>query len=180
MSQTLIKYMLFYRVLTYLLCLSLILSIVSAYSEDERTILIFMNNLLTICIFVTLSLKLKFRLQHLKAMKVDRGWPFVLEAVIKFVILIPQPTIWTLAHNNYLHLAILLRSGIIIKFFISHSIYCDERAYRIIKFNGLNASEHMFFAVKSLVESLNFAQILAIYFLSAFFFTHCLYLVSLD
>jgi hypothetical protein len=151
MSQTLIKYMLFYRVLTFLLSTSLVLSIVSTYTGNERIILIFMNNVLTICIFVTLALKLRFRINHLKAMKVERGWPFILEAVTKFMILIPQPTIWTLSRNNYLHLAMLLRLGIIIKFFISHSIYCDERAYRIIKFNGLNASEHLFFAVKSLV-----------------------------
>lgn len=56
----------------------------------------------------------------------------------------------------------MLRIFIIMKFLIESSVYYNVRAYRIININGLSAKEHFFFAVKSLVESLNFGQILAI------------------
>lgn len=65
--------------------------------------------------------------------------------------LIPHPTLWTQDHNHYFHLAIMVRVLILLKFLIYSSIYCDVRAYRIIKINGLNASEHFLFAIKSLV-----------------------------
>jgi hypothetical protein len=73
----------------------------------------------------------------------------------------------------------MLRIFIIIKFLIESSVYYNVRAYRIININGLSAKEHFFFAVKSLVESLNFGQILAIELFSVLFFTHCLYLVGI-
>lgn len=174
------KYMLFYRILAYLLAISIGLSVVTIYGGPERAILIFINNGITVCIFVAFFIKVRLHLNHLKAKKERIGLSFAFTTVIKILIMLPHPTMWTLGYNHYLHLAILLRIGIIIKFLINFSIYCDERAYRIIKLSGLNASEHLFFAVKSLVESLNFAQILIIYFISGLFFTHCLYLVSMS
>jgi hypothetical protein len=103
---------------------------------------------------------------------------FILTSTFTLLILLPQPTIWTTDFNHYLHLALLLRIWIVFNFLISYSPYCDERAYRIIKFNGLNGSDHLFFALKSIVESLNFAQILGIYVVASLFFAHCLNLVT--
>ena len=72
----------------------------------------------------------------------------------------------------------MFRIIIPLKYIIYSSVFCDVRAYRLITTNGLNSSEHFFFAVKSLVAEMSVVEILTIEFFSVIFFTNCLYLVS--
>ena len=87
-------------------------------------------------------------------------WEFV--DFIDLIIVFPHPTIWTEEYNDFLHLLVMFRILIPIKYLIYSSVYCDVRAYRLITTYGLNSSEHFFFAVKSLVAQLNVLQILTI------------------
>lgn len=151
MSQTFIKYMLFYRMQAYLIALSVLLSIISVYGGPQDDILIIINNAITMCILVSYLIKLKFYIAHTRSKKQHGNSVSKIRVIIQLIILTPHPTLWTQDYNNYLHLAIMLRVLVLLKFMIYSSIYCDVRAYRIIKINGLNASEHFFFAVKSLV-----------------------------
>lgn len=180
MSQAFIKYMLFYRIVSYLIALSLLLSITSVYGGLHESILILANNGITLSILVASSVKLKLYIVYIRSKKEIMDTMSILHIGLEILILIPHPTIWTTEHNSILHLLVMLRIFIIIKFLIESSVYFNVRAYRIININGLNAKEHFFFAVKSLMESLNIGQILAIELFSVLIFTHCLYLVGLE
>lgn len=172
--------MLFYRIVSYLIALSLLLSITSVYGGLHESILILANNGITLSILVASSVKLKLYIVYIRSKKEIMDTMSILHIGLEILILIPHPTIWTTEHNSILHLLVMLRIFIIIKFLIESSVYFNVRAYRIININGLNAKEHFFFAVKSLMESLNIGQILAIELFSVLIFTHCLYLVGLE
>lgn len=69
MSQTFIKYMLFYRMQAYLIALSVLLSIISVYGGPQDDILIIINNAITMCILVSYLIKLKFYIAHTRSKK---------------------------------------------------------------------------------------------------------------
>lgn len=180
MSRSFIKYMLFYRIMAYLIAFSLIISMLEVHGNSHHFFLTLANNAITFSILLSGLIKLSLYSNHLVSKKQSISTMNLAHIIIEIFIIVPHPTIWTQQSNYILHLLLTLRVAIIIKYKIQSSIYCNVRAYRIININGLNASEHFLFAVKSLVESLNFAEILSIQLASAIFFTHCLYLAGLS
>ena len=69
MSQAFIKYMLFYRIVSYLVALSLLLSILSVYGGLHEMILILANNGITLSIWVASVVKLRLYTQYIRSKK---------------------------------------------------------------------------------------------------------------
>ena len=69
MSQAFIKYMLFYRIVSYLIALSLLLSIISVYGGPHESILILANNGITLSILVASIAKLKLYSVYIQSKK---------------------------------------------------------------------------------------------------------------
>ena len=173
------KYMLVYRIIAYLIGLSMIISIFNVY-DNEAPAFIVINNVITLIILMSIFLRLNLYFEFNKTKRNEREMKWFLTDFVDVLVVIPHPTIWTEDKNYYLHLAVMIRVIIILKYLIYSSIFCDVRTYRLITIYGLNSREHFFFAVKSIVAELSVIQILTIELICVIFFTHCLYIVGLN
>lgn len=69
MSRTFIKYMLFYRIMAYLVAFSLIISFLSVYGDTHQYFLTLANNAITFSILISGLIKLKLYRNHLLSKK---------------------------------------------------------------------------------------------------------------
>ena len=141
MSQAFIRYMLVYRVLSYLVLTSIIISTISSYYHTlDSMMMILANNGITLAIVIGLAVRLQlymeFNRTKIKAEELE--WEFA--DFVDLILVLPHPTIWTNNYNDFLHLAVMFRILIPIKYLIYSSAYCDVRAYRLITTYGLNSS----------------------------------------